>query len=163
MPDIRVRAYSLAAAVFAIDRVTKWLIETRVSALDTYRVIPGFFDIVHSQNRGVAFGLFNNSTSEWRTALLITVSAAALALVSAMLWNARRMDRLTAFGLGLILGGAAGNVFDRVAWGRVTDFLEFYVGSFHWPTFNIADTAIVVGSGLLLLDLLKPKRQAART
>src|SRR5512144_1156352 len=102
MADMRVKAYSLAAAVFAIDRVTKWLIETRVSALDTYTVIPGFFDIVHSQNRGVAFGLFNNSTSEWRTALLIAVSAAALALVGAMLWNARRMDRLTAFGLGLI-------------------------------------------------------------
>lgn len=163
MADIRVKAYSLAAAVFAIDRVTKWLIETRVSALDTYTVIPGFFDIVHSQNRGVAFGLFNNSTSEWRTALLIAVSAAALALVGAMLWNARRMDRLTAFGLGLILGGAAGNVFDRVASGRVTDFLEFYVGSFHWPTFNVADSAIVVGSALLLLDVLKPKRQAAQT
>lgn len=163
MADIRVKAYSLAAAVFAVDRVTKWLIETRVSALDTYTVIPGFFDIVHSQNRGVAFGLFNNSTSEWRTALLIAVSAAALALVGAMLWNARRMDRLTAFGLGLILGGAAGNVFDRVASGRVTDFLEFYVGSFHWPTFNVADSAIVVGSALLLLDMLKPKRQAAQT
>lgn len=163
MADIRVKAYSMAAVVFAIDRFTKWLIETRVSAMDTYTVIPGFFDIVHSQNRGVAFGLFNNSTSEWRTALLIMVSAAALVLVGAMLWNARRMDRLTVFGLGLILGGAAGNVFDRIAWGRVTDFLEFYVGNYHWPTFNVADTAIVVGSGLLLLDLLKPRREAART
>ncbi|MBZ5581098.1 MAG: signal peptidase II [Acidobacteriia bacterium] len=153
----------MAAAVFALDRLTKWLIETYVSALDTYRVIPGFFDIVHTQNRGVAFGLFNDSTSEWRTVVLIVISATALALVGALLWNSSRMDRLTVIGLGLILGGAAGNVFDRVAWGRVTDFLEFYIGQYHWPTFNVADSAIVVGSGLLLLDLLKPKREAART
>jgi signal peptidase II len=163
MPDIRNRAYALAAAVFALDRFTKWLVESRISAMDTLTVIPGFFDIVHSTNRGVAFGLFNDSTSEWRSALLIAVSAAALALVGGMLWNARRLDRPTTFGLGLILGGAAGNVFDRVAWGRVTDFLEFYIGRYHWPTFNVADSAIVVGCGLLLLDLLKPKRQAART
>ena len=163
MADIRMRAYGLAAVVFVLDRATKWIVETRVSALDTYRVIPGFFDIVHSQNRGVAFGLFNNSTSEWRTGLLVMFSAAALALVSAMLWSARRMNRLTAIGLSLILGGAAGNVFDRVAWGRVTDFLEFYIGAYHWPTFNLADSAIVIGSGLLLLDMLRPKRRTART
>ena len=163
MAELRVKAYALAAAVMILDRLTKWIVETRVGFFDTYKVIPGFFDIVHSQNRGVAFGLFNDSTSEWRTAILVLVSSAALAMVVAMLWNGRRMERLTAYGLGLILGGAAGNVFDRVAWGRVTDFLEFYVGRFHWPTFNMADTAIVVGSGLLLLDLLKPKRQAART
>jgi signal peptidase II len=63
--------------------------------------------------------------------------------------------------LSLILGGAAGNVFDRILWGRVTDFLEFYIGDYHWPTFNLADSAIVIGSGLLLLELLRPKRQAA--
>ena len=163
MRDIRMQAYALAAAVFAVDRLTKWLIETYVSALDTYRIIPGFFDIVHSENRGVAFGLFNDSTSEWRTVVLIVISTAALALVGALLWKSSHMDRLTVIGLGLILGGAAGNVFDRVAWGRVTDFLEFYIGQYHWPTFNVADSAIVVGSGLLLLDLLKPKREAART
>ena len=163
MRDFRMQAYAMAAAVFALDRLTKWLIATYVSALDTYRVIPGFFDIVHTQNRGVAFGLFNDSTSEWRTVVLIVISATALALVGALLWNSSRMDRLTVIGLGLILGGAAGNVFDRVAWGRVTDFLEFYIGQYHWPTFNVADSAIVVGSGLLLLDLLKPKREAART
>ena len=163
MADIRLRAYGVAALVFSVDRATKWFIETHVSALDTYKVIPGFFDIVHSQNKGLAFGLLNDSTSEWRTALLIMFSAAALALVGAMLWNARRMDRLTVVGLSLILGGAAGNVFDRIAWGRVTDFLEFYIGDLHWPTFNMADTAIVIGCGLLLVDMLRPKRQAART
>ena len=161
MADGRLRAYGVAALVVVLDRFTKWLVETYVSAMDTYRVIPGFFDIVHSQNRGVAFGIFNDSTSEWRTTMLIVLSVSAVIFVSAMLWRPDRLDRASRWGLALILGGAAGNVFDRIAWGRVTDFLEFYIGSYHWPTFNVADSAIVIGSGLLLIELLRPKRQAA--
>jgi len=161
MADLRLKAYGMAALVVALDRFTKWLVETHVSAMDAYRVIPGFFDIVHSQNRGVAFGIFNDSTSEWRTAMLIVLSIAAVIFVSAMLWRPERLDRTSRWGLALILGGAAGNVIDRIAWGQVTDFLEFYVGSYHWPTFNVADSAIVIGSGLLLVELLRPKRQAA--
>ena len=161
MADLRLKAYGTAALVFALDRFTKWLVETYVSAMDTYRVIPGFFDIVHSENRGVAFGIFNDSTNEWRTALLIVLSLAAVVFVSAMLWRPQRLDRSSFWGLALILGGAAGNVFDRIMWGRVTDFLDFYIGTYHWHTFNVADSAIVIGSGMLLLDLLRPKRQAA--
>jgi signal peptidase II len=160
MADLRLKAYGAAAVVFALDRATKWIIEDRVSFVDTYRVIPGFFDIVHSQNRGVAFGMFNDSTSQWRTVLLVVVAVAAVAMLSALLWNAQRLDRLSLWGFALILGGAAGNVFDRIVWGRVTDFLEFYIGEYHWPTFNLADTAIVIGSALLVMDLLRPKRQA---
>lgn len=161
MSDVRVKAYGIAAAVFVLDRLTKWIIETRVSFSDTYRVIPGFFDIVNSQNRGVAFGILNDSTSEWRTLLLVIASIAAVIVVSYVLWNARRFDKLLLWGLALILGGAAGNVFDRIAWGRVTDFLLFYVGEYQWPAFNVADSAIVIGSGLLLVDQFRPKRQAA--
>jgi signal peptidase II len=158
---LRLKAYGAATAVFALDRLTKWIVETRVSFLDTYRVIPGFFDIVHSQNRGVAFGLFNDGTSEWRTLLLVVFSLVAVAAVSVMLWNARRLDRYSRWGLALILGGAAGNLVDRVVSGRVTDFLLFYVGEYQWPAFNIADSAIVAGCGLLLLELLRPKHQIA--
>jgi signal peptidase II len=160
MADPRLKAYGIAAGVFALDRLSKWIVETNVSAMDTVRVIPGLFNIVHSENRGIAFGIMNDSTSEWRTTLLIVLSAAAVVFVAAMLWNPQRLDRYSFFGLTLILGGAAGNVFDRVAWGRVTDFLDFYVGEYHWHTFNVADSAIVMGSGLLLIDLLRPKRQA---
>lgn len=163
MADSRMKAYGLAAAVFALDRLSKWIIETRVSAFDVHKVIPGFFDIVHSQNRGVAFGLLNDSTSAWHTMALIVFSAAALLLVAVLLWRSSRLDRWTATGLALVLGGAAGNLFDRIVWGRVTDFLEFYIGDLHWPTFNVADSCIVIGSGLLLLELLRPKRQPART
>lgn len=163
MADARLRAFGLAGAVFAADRLTKWIIQTYVSAFDVHRVIPGFFDIVHSENRGVAFGLLNDSTSAWRTLVLIVFSTAALAVVAGLLWNTCRMDRWTGIGLALIMGGAAGNLFDRIVWGRVTDFLEFYIGNLHWPTFNVADSCIVIGSGLLLLAMLRPKRQPART
>ena len=160
MIDIRWKAYGASALIFAFDRLSKWIIDTHVSLTDTYRVIPGFFDIVRSQNRGVAFGMFNDSTSEWRTALLVVASMAAVVAVTVMLWNAPRMDRYSVAGLSLILGGAAGNVFDRMMWGQVTDFLDFYVGDYHWHTFNFADSAIVIGSGLLMLDLFRSRRQA---
>jgi signal peptidase II len=160
MDEVRWRAYGMAGVIFALDRFTKWIIDTHVSFLDTYRVIPGFFEIVHSQNRGVAFGLFNESTWEWRTTLLVVTSLAAVIVVSVMLWNARRLDRLSIWGLSLILGGAAGNVFDRMVWGHVTDFLLFYIRDYQWPAFNMADSAIVVGSGLLMIDLLRSKRTA---
>src|ERR1044072_8273263 len=161
MADVRLKAFGTAPAVFVLDRLTKWVIESRLSFFDLHKVIPGFFDIVHSENRGVAFGIFNDSSSEWRTGLLIMLALAAVVFVSAMLWRPDRLDRSSFWGLALILGGAAGNVFDRIMWGRVTDFLDFYLGTYHWHTFNIADSAIVIGSGLLLIDLLRPKRQAA--
>jgi signal peptidase II len=161
MADLRAKAYGASVLVFALDRFTKWLVETRVSVVDTIRVIPGFFDIVHSQNKGVAFGLFNDSTNEWRTTALVVLSLAAVAFIGAMLWRPEKLDRLSLWGLALVLGGAAGNVCDRLLWGRVTDFLEVYLGEYHWPTFNVADSAIVIGSALLILDMLRPKRQAA--
>jgi signal peptidase II len=160
MHDLRIKAFGAAAAVFVLDRVTKWLIVSRFSFFETYNVIPGFFDIVRSQNRGVAFGIFNDSTSEWRTVLLVVASLAAVVVVSIMLWNARKLDRLSLWGLALILGGAAGNVFDRIVSGHVTDFLLFYIREYQWPAFNMADSAIVVGSGLLMLSLLRPRRAA---
>ena len=161
LADQRVRAYGIATAVFALDRLTKWLIETRFSFTDTYRVIPGFFDIVRSENRGVAFGIFNDSSSELRTIVLIVLALAAVLAVGFALRKARRMDPASLWALSLILGGAAGNVFDRIVRGRVTDFLELYIRDYHWPTFNVADSAIVIASGLLVIDLLRPKRRMA--
>lgn len=160
MADLRVKAYGAAGAVFVLDRITKWLIEARVSDSDVYRVIPGVFEIIHSENRGVAFGIFNDSTFEWRTTLLVVVSVAAVIAVSVILWNPQKLDRASLWSLALVLGGAAGNVFDRIVSGRVTDFLQVYLGSYPWPTFNVADSAIVIGSLMLLFSQLKPRRQA---
>src|SRR6266446_6756304 len=153
--------YGIAAIVFALDRLTKQMIEARVSVFDTHTVIPGFFDIVHARNRGAAFSMFADSTSPWRPFFLIGLSLAALILVAGILRNAARLDRPTAIGLSLILGGALGNVFDRIVSGAVTDFLDFYIGDLHWPAFNLADSAIVIGCGLLLISLLRPKQQPA--
>jgi len=161
MADPRVKAYAAAVAVFGLDRLTKWFIERHVSFVDTYRVIPGFFDIIHSENRGVAFGLFNESTFEWRNTLLVTAALTAVVAVSILLWKAERLDRLSLCGFALVLGGAAGNVFDRMVWGRVTDFLLFYIGEYQWPAFNVADSAIVVGSLLLVIHLFRPERRTA--
>lgn len=163
MADARLKACGLAGLVVALDRLTKWLIEARVGVMESYTVIPGFFDIVHSKNRGVAFSLFHDSTSPWRTTLLILVQTAALLLIGGMLWNTARRERWMLVSLGLILGGAIGNLIDRVVWGEVTDFLDFYIGHLHWPAFNVADSAVVIGSAILILHLLKPKREAAQT
>ena len=159
MVDRRWKAYGVAAAVFTLDRLTKRIVENRFSFFDSYKVIPGFFEIVHTENRGVAFGMLSGAAPGWPSVLLSVLTAAAVVAVSAVLWKARRLDQRSLWGLALILGGAAGNVADRLAWGRVTDFLLFYIGQYQWPTFNLADSAIVIGSGLVALDALRPNRQ----
>jgi len=162
MPAIRVKACALAAAVVVLDRITKWIVQTRVSPADTYSVIPGFFDIVHWENRGVVFGFLDDSVSEWRTAILIALSLVCAGLVGRFLWKTHRsLDRLSLFGFAMIAGGVAGNLLDRVVRGRVTDFLLFYIGQYQWPAFNVADSALSVGSGLVLLDLLLSRHKAA--
>ena len=157
----RAKAYGTAALVLGLDRLTKLLIENHFSFLDTYRVIPGFFDIVRSENRGVAFGLFSESTFQWRTTILVLLAAAAVVGVAIVLWRPERLDRFSRYGFALILGGAAGNLVDRAVSGRVTDFLLFYFRDYQWPAFNVADSAIVIGSALLALSLFRPKTQAA--
>jgi signal peptidase II len=157
MADRRRQSFALAAGVFGLDRVTKWLVERYVSFTDDTKIIPGLFDIVHSENRGVAFGVFNDSESPWRTTLLVALSVAAVIAVSAMLWRAKRLDGLLCWAFGLVLGGAAGNLFDRMLFGRVTDFLLFYIGDHQWPTFNVADSAVVIGCGLLIVEQFRGK------
>ena len=133
--DIRAQAYALAGAVVVLDRVTKWIVQARVSSADTFRVIPGFFDIVHSENRGVVFGFLDDSTSEWRTAILIALSVACAGLVGGFIWKMRHdLNRRALSGFALIMGGAIGNLIDRILWGRVTDFLLFYIGRYQWPS-----------------------------
>jgi signal peptidase II len=103
--------------------------------------------------------MFSGAAPGWPSVLLAVLTAAAVVAVSVVLWKARKLDQRSLWGLALILGGAAGNVADRLAWGRVTDFLLFYIGHYQWPTFNLADSAIVIGSGLVALDALLPKRR----
>jgi signal peptidase II len=148
----RIAAFVTAIAVFALDRWTKSLVETRMSAYDSKTVIPGFFNIVRSDNTGVAFGMFASSSTS-STYMLIGISLLAVLLLASMLWRIERLDTPSAAGLALIFGGALGNVYDRVAFGRVTDFLDFYAGTYHWYTFNLADSSIFTGACLLLIGM----------
>jgi signal peptidase II len=166
---MRPRLWSLliAALVFFFDRVTKILIERNVSVWDTHNVIPGFFDIVHTKNRGAAFGMFSDGSSEIRTFLLIGVSVLVLFFIAFLLLQPSRAgfsgSRMTIIGLSLVLGGAIGNVYDRIVSGMVTDFLEFYVGQWHFAAFNLADSAITIGAGLLLIDMWMSRNEPVKT
>ena len=159
MPDARWKQFGAAGAILALDRTTKWIVETRVSFFDTHKVIPGLFEIVHSQNRGAAFGMFDGSQAGWSGWALLVLTAAAVVAVSIILARNRGLEKWLKWGLTLILGGAAGNLFDRLAFGRVTDFLLVYIGQYQWPAFNVADSALVIGSGLVALDALRSTRR----
>lgn len=150
----------IASLVVILDRLTKWIIAQNIMPNDSVDVIPGLFRLTHVQNQGAAFGLFSDSPSEWKVAMLILFSVAALAVVSALLWKNGNAMNTTAIALSLVFGGALGNLWDRVASGRVIDFLDFYIGRHHWPAFNIADSAIVVGALLLLSEIfLAPQEE----
>jgi signal peptidase II len=158
----RILTLAIAVSVVALDRWSKWLIETRLQLYDTVTVIPGFFNVVRSENPGVAFGILADGSSSGRTAILVALSLAAIAVLAIMLWKIGRQDRWTTIGISLIFGGAIGNVYDRIIAGKVTDFLDFYAGNWHWYTFNLADSAICIGAALLALSslLIKPHREA---
>ncbi len=144
----------VSVAALVLDRLTKWQVQRRIELHDSISVIPGFFRIAHLENPGAAFGIFSDTPTPFKLGLLIALSAVALVVVTILLWKSSTSLSSTSIGLALILGGAIGNLWDRVLHHRVTDFLLFYHHQYEWPAFNLADSAIVVGAGLLVLDLL---------
>jgi signal peptidase II len=149
--------FLIALLVVLLDRVTKWMVSRDIPLHDGKQVIPGFFRITHVENRGAAFGLFADSPTQWKIGMLVLFSIVALVVVSTLLWRNSHSISTTGIGLALILGGALGNLWDRLLNGRVVDFLLFYVGQYQWPAFNVADSAIVVGAGLLVIEILFTK------
>jgi signal peptidase II len=156
MSSYRARSvhFFVALLVVLLDRWTKRMVAARVAMYTHIQIIPGFFRLTHTENTGAAFSLFADSPSHWKTALLIGFSVIAMLIVSGLLWRQSRAFSTTGIALSLILGGAVGNLWDRVASGRVVDFLLFYVKQYQWPVFNLADSAIVVGAGLLVIEIL---------
>jgi signal peptidase II len=151
--------FLIVAAVIALDRLTKWLVIRHLPEAHEIPVIPGLFQLSHWENTGAAFSMFADSSSPWRTLGLIGFAVIALLVVSFLLWKSGSALNSVTLALALIMGGASGNLWDRVAKGTVTDFLDFYIGQHHWPPFNIADSAIVVGSLLLMWKImLGPQR-----
>ena len=152
-------AMILVAATLVVDQLSKeWLLRylTKVGAV--VPVFDDFFRLVIVWNRGVSFGLLGGDRAlpSW------ILSAVAIAVCIGLFVWLRRTDRaLTGWGIGLVMGGAIGNVIDRARWGAVFDFADFHVRQWHWPAFNVTDSAIVVGVGLMLIDSLIGDRQRA--
>jgi signal peptidase II len=151
----------IALLVVLLDRWTKRLAAARIAMYAHIQVIPGFFRLTHTENTGAAFSLFADSPSHWKTAMLIGFSVVAMLVVSVLLWKQSYAVTITGVALSLILGGAVGNLWDRVASGKVVDFLLFYVKQYQWPVFNLADSAIVVGASLLVIEILFHKAPAS--
>lgn len=151
----------LGLALLLADQLTKVLIRQNLVLGEGFAVVPGFFSIVHVQNRGAAFGLLNNPGSSWQTWLFAAASVLAVACIVHLLRDTRQPQAYR-ISLGLILGGAAGNLVDRVWLGHVTDFLDVFYNSLHWPAFNIADTAICAGVALMAWTVL-PRRNVSHS
>jgi len=158
----------LAALVIVLDQLTKWWAVTRLRpegvlqtpffSTERIEVLP-FFDIVMAWNRGVSFGIFNND-GQWNAIALSVLSLAIC--VGLAVWMRKAETRLIALALGGIIGGALGNVIDRIRWGAVADFLDVHVMGYHWPAFNLADSAISIGAAVLVLDALFARSSSAK-
>jgi signal peptidase II len=160
----RLRALAAALTIVIADRFTKLLILHSMHSYDSVSVIPGWLRIIHAENPGAAFGVLAEGTPIVRNIVLIGISGAVLVFVASAMWsrnNAFR-SRATRFGLAFILGGAIGNLIDRILRGTVTDFVEVYHGTWSFPAFNVADSAITVGAVLLLFDLIKPRPKSIK-
>lgn len=153
----RLRYLLGSLAVIVLDQWTKWLVEVHLPHHATEPVIPGLLNLTHVRNTGVAFGLFasDGGGNGW---LLTILGVAALAAVSLYFFGYAK-DRLLLVALSLVMGGAVGNLIDRVSSGAVTDFIDVYVGAHHWPSFNVADSAISIGIVLMALDSLRPRHK----
>ncbi|MBT5457381.1 MAG: signal peptidase II [Rhodospirillaceae bacterium] len=147
------RAGSLiVVAMIVFDQLSKWWILSVVMQPPQRIPVTGFFDLVLVMNRGVSFGMLGGAPG-WVSIGLIVFAIFLAVGLSIWMWRAETM--LLGLSLGLVVGGAIGNVIDRIRFGAVVDFLDFYVGTYHWPAFNVADSAITVGVILLILDSLK--------
>jgi signal peptidase II len=146
---------ALVLITFILDRWTKTLLVSRLDLNETISVIDGFFNITYVRNTGVAFGIFSSLSSPAKSVLLSSFAAIAAVLVVVYSLRSSTRNRLLQSALALILGGALGNLYDRINYGYVIDFLELYVGEYRWPAFNIADSAISTGVGLLILEIIR--------
>lgn len=161
-PDGRKVYYLLVSlALVVLDQWSKWLVEQRLADQGPFVVIPGLLNFVHVENTGVAFGMLagHGDGDGWLT--LSVLGMAALALVGYLFWRTPAEDRLMLTSLALIMGGAVGNLIDRVANGAVTDFIDAYFRSYHWYTFNVADSAITIGISLMILHMLLHRTEPA--
>jgi signal peptidase II len=156
----RLRWLVLTLFIVVADRITKALIESRTTEGWHHELIHNFIYLVHSKNPGIAFSIFANSQSHLLHFGLIALSFAFIAALSWLLLTSKSVTWRSLAGLSLLVGGAAGNLADRIIHGAVTDFFEVWFGSYRYPAFNVADSAITIGAILVLLDVLFPSQKA---
>lgn len=147
----------IGLAVLALDQWTKWLIEAHLPEQTSHEVIPGLLHISHVRNTGVAFGMFANGGRDGSSWVLSLFGLVALGLIAFLFHRTPAKDRGLLAALSLVLGGAIGNLFDRISSGAVTDFIAVYIGSYRWPDFNVADSAISIGLVVILLDSFRSR------
>src|SRR3954468_21722118 len=154
----KLRYLLVSLAVIVLDQWTKWRVEAHLPHHSTRPVIPGLLNLTHVRNTGVAFGLFASDGGGGGGGWLLTLlGLGALIAVGLYFWFTPSRDRVLLVALALVVGGAVGNLIDRVASGAVTDFLDVYIGIPHWPSFNVADSAISVGIVLMAIDSFRPR------
>jgi signal peptidase II len=144
----------IALGVVIVDQLTKLWIMNEFALHEEQTIIPGFFNLVYVTNTGAAFGFLAGSRTWMRQAFFVTVAVVALVVIVLAYGHLKRQSKIFIYSLGLIGGGAIGNLIDRLRYGSVVDFLDFYVGTHHWPAFNAADSAITVGVALFMLGTL---------
>lgn len=163
MMDSRLKTAALLASAIVIpDQITKAVIQQKYALWATDPVIPGFFNLVHVLNKGAAFGFLNQPDITWQITFFVTVTIFAVGFIYYLLTTADHGDRFFIWGLGLVLGGALGNLIDRLRFGHVVDFLDFYMGSYHWPAFNVADIAISCGAFAVLVSMYTKNHREKR-
>jgi signal peptidase II len=153
-PNTRQRELWIALVIVVLDQAVKALVRGHVALNESVTVVPGFFDLTRVHNTGTAFGFMNGVEFPFKTIILACVAVAALVGVALYTISLPNEQRLARTGLALILGGAAGNLIDRVSWGYVVDFVDVYWSCWHFWAFNVADAAITVGVALMILEQL---------
>ena len=142
------------ALVLFLDQYTKYRVEKELPLHHRIEVIRGFFDLTHVRNSGGAFGIFGGKGGRWGTLFFAGVSVIAMGSILFFFKRIKEEEKTLALSFSLVFAGAIGNLIDRLRYGEVIDFLEFYLSSFYWPAFNIADSAICIGIGLMALEIL---------
>lgn len=153
-PRLRHVELWLPLLVVALDQVTKWLVREKIPLHSSVEVIPGFLDFTHVRNTGAAFGFLNGVDFPGKTLVIAVVAIGALIGVSIYAGTLAREQLAARLGMALIIGGAAGNLIDRIFVGSVVDFVDAYWGTFHFWAFNVADSAITVGVALMIIDMI---------
>ncbi len=147
----------IAGLIVIFDQITKAVILNAMPLYHSVPVIPGFFSLTHIHNPGGAFGFLANQSSSIRNFLFLFISLLAICLIFYFYKNTPKTHPLLSTGFAMIFGGAIGNLIDRIRFGKVVDFLDFYIGNLHWPAFNVADSAVTVGIFIFIFHLLIKK------